>query len=216
MRALSYQDFLCPRMSHTWIDHDRKLIYCKIPKNAGSTMMRVLDMSYERRYFHPTDPEDFFVFTLLRDPVERFFSGFGELCRRQSPVTVNSGFWKYDDDRDKIRALVDEMEVDMARNPYCFDPHIRPQAWYLSYDDGTPYRIDKYYDVVRVDEAIADLRSRGYLPRFSRSALFGAPRLNVGRSDGQPPMAEEELLVRIRSIYALDAALYASVASPSR
>jgi hypothetical protein len=208
MRALSYQDFLCPKMSHTWIDHDRKLIYCKIPKNAGSTMMKVLDMSYERRYFHPADPEDFFVFTLLRDPVERFFSGFGELCRRQSLVTVNSGFWKYDDDRDKLRALVDEMEACMARNPYCFDPHIRPQEWYLSYDDGTPYRVDKFYEVANLKAAVADLRSRGYLSRFSPASLLGLPRLNVGDTGVQALGADPELLARIQAIYAQDLALY--------
>jgi hypothetical protein len=198
-------------MSHTWIDHGRKLIYCKIPKNAGSTMMKVLGLSYERRYFHPVDPEDFFVFALLRDTVERFFSGFGELCKRQSSVTVNSGFWKYDNGRDKLRALVDEMEESLGRKPYCFDPHIRPQAWYLSYDDGSPYRVDRYYDVASIDDAISDLRSRGYLSRLSRSALFGAPRLNVGRSDVQSIMSDEGLLVRIRSIYAQDMALFASI-----
>jgi hypothetical protein len=174
-------------------------------------MMKVLGLSYERRYFHPVDPEDFFVFALLRDPVERFFSGFGELCKRLSPVTVNSGFWKYGSDRDKLRALVDEMEASLGRNPYCFDPHIRPQAWYLSYDDGSPYRVDRYYDVASIDDAISYLRSRGYLSRFSRSTLFGALRLNVGRSDVQSIMSDEGLLVRIRSIYAQDMALFASI-----
>lgn len=67
-----------------------------------------------------------------------------------------------------------------------------------------------------VDDLLAYLCSRGYLPRFSRSALFGAPRLNVGRPDGQSTMADEELLVRILSIEAQDVALYASVASPCR
>ena len=137
-------------------------------------MMKVLGLSYERRYFHPVDPEDFFVFALLRDPVERFYTGFGELCKRQSSVTVSSGFWKYENDLDKLRALVDEMEASLGRNPCCFDPHIRPQVWCLSCDDGSPYRVDGYNNVASIDDAVFDLRSRGYLSRLSRSALFFA------------------------------------------
>ena len=201
-------------MGHTWMDHDRKLIYCKIPKNAGSTMMKVLGFSYERRYLHPADPEDYFVFAILRDPVERFFSGFGELCKRQSGVTVHSDFWRYEDPRDKLRALVDEMEVAMVRNPYCFDPHIRPQVWYLSYDDGSPYRVDKFYDVADLNAAVSDLSSRGYLSRLSSDSHRALPRLNSGDSGVQALGADPELLARIRAIYAPDMALYRSVATP--
>lgn len=193
-------------MYSTWIDHRRKLIYCKIPKNAGSSIMSIIDMPYENRYFHPVEHKDYFTFAIIRNPIDRFFSGFEELCRRKSKITVNSIFWKYKNPHDKIRALVDDMEVFMSRNPYYFDPHIRPQTWYLSYDDGSPYMVNKFYNIENLDAAIVDLYNRGYLSHLTMPITV--PRLNIGISDTRSFFNDTDLIYRIQAIYQKDMVLY--------
>lgn len=207
IKTISFDDLLNPKMYSTWIDHNRKLIYCKIPKNAGSTMMNILSMPYANRCFHPVEREDYFTFCIIRNPIDRFFSGFEELSKRKSRVTVNSDYWKYKDPCDQIRSLVDDMEIFMSKSPYYFDPHIRPQTWYLSYDDGSPYIIDKFYNIENLDSAILDLYSRGYLSHLN--IPISIPKLNSGICCFRSLFNNDDnIFSRIETIYKKDMILY--------
>lgn len=145
-------------------------------------MMNVLGLAYDQRYFHPVDAEDYFVFALLRDRDDRFLSGFHELSKRKSDVTVSRSFWRFTRTEDRIRALIDELEANLERSPYSFDPHDRSQWWFLTYDDGSMYRIDQFYDVANLKQVASGLRARSILPRLSTPSCLSMPRLNQSES----------------------------------
>jgi len=86
-----------------------KVSYLPIPKNGMSSIQRAL----KSREVDHSDKPTYATFCILRDPVDRFYSAYHELCKR--------GIFK-----GKIIDLLHKIKKDGL-----FDPHIFPQSYYF-------------------------------------------------------------------------------------
>lgn len=95
-----------------------KLSYVLIPKCGSTSIQRALESSESNKTDKPKYPS----FTVIRNPVNRFFSGHKELIKRE----LFKG---------TPQQLLDKIEQDGF-----FDPHIKPQTHFIG-------KIDRYYTI---------------------------------------------------------------------
>ena len=206
MRLVHIDDLLGPKGCFSWVNHTKRFIYVKIPKAGGTSMMEILGLDYLQRFFHPLDTGNYFVFTMIRHPIERFFSGFNELCKREYAVTKKAAFYEQKTREDKARALIEELYLGLYKSPYHFDPHIRPQKWFLTYEDGQMYKLDKIYVLEKYAAALTDLKERGCVA--SEECLRHLNKSKVSKIS-----LEGHYIKLLEEIYKDDIELYNSVSS---
>ena len=203
------------------VDSQRKLLYCAIPK-AGCTQIRALllrlrgaaktslaanpwDSSgvhrqplprdYGRLLLRPND-DDYFRFTLVRNPLARLLSAFlmqrGELrqsCRRASSARCPPAMsWRF------RAAIQRRRQIGAARLPYRTFQHWQPQVCSCGLGAGATWDVAQLEDPAAVRRVIAKLRRRGPPAAFegwgaARNASLEAallePTLHSGHLDGR-------------------------------
>lgn len=86
-----------------------KLSYLLIPKCGSTSIQRALQSSETNKTKHPKYPS----FTVIREPLSRFFSAYHELIKRN----IFKG---------TPQELLDKIQTDGF-----FDAHLRPQSYYM-------------------------------------------------------------------------------------
>ena len=150
------------------INHEKKLIFIHIPKNAGTSIIKA--MGVENLYMDKTIEEykeqyknywnDYTKFTSIRDPIDRFISAYKFARMKESgwfSATGEEGLKKhyhYD--------LCNSMDINeytsyIYKNPKEFDRWIIPQTFLILNKDDE-IEIDYY---VRYENLIEDLKKIG-------------------------------------------------------
>lgn len=185
---------------HLRIERTR-ILFIHVPKTGGTSISRTLYGSsirhWSARYYVAAIPkliDSLTVFTVIRDPVERFLSAY---C-----YSINGG----GDEapiakvfRSKYMGLesVDQAldQIEKAASPYDLDPIFRRQTWFICKSDMSilpqiviPFELlESVYDVV---------------PGFPRRPLG-----HLNRRKGVPPQLSKFQIERIRRYYAEDVRL---------
>lgn len=121
--------------------------FCLIPisKNGSTSFRETCDVSglkYEVRNF--LEESDFLndkiVAVILREPIDRFVSGYFEINVRahDSPKTLEKEFWYIEKEPDRFNKFINEVGEDF------FDTHIEPQMYYITDNDNNIIKIDKW------------------------------------------------------------------------
>jgi hypothetical protein len=114
-----------------WTCHEHKLSCIHIPKCASTTIKHSLN--YVADDFHKL-PSEYFTFTVLRNPYERFFSAYAEALRRSEAKDI----LPFPDSASSINRAIDLLEGGV------YEPHFVPQNKLLTKNDGTTLNINKY------------------------------------------------------------------------
>lgn len=72
------------------VRHNQHLMYVNVPKNATAWMKRVFNSSNSADFYNIQNLEEYQIIIILRDPIERWFSGMSEYIKRDSGVNPNS------------------------------------------------------------------------------------------------------------------------------
>ena len=117
--------------------------FIPIPKNASTSFRKYFEWSFHGSVKNfIKDPEillDNHVFAIIRDPVDRFCSGYIEIVDRgkENPSLSSYKFSKITDKKEKFIQFVDDVQQ-------CyFDSHIVPQSFFLSDEKGCTIKLDE-------------------------------------------------------------------------
>jgi hypothetical protein len=150
------------------INHEKKLIFIHIPKNAGTSIIKA--MGVENLYMDKTIEEykeqyknywnDYTKFTSIRDPIDRFISAYKFARMKESgwfSVTGEEGLEKHDH-YDLCNSMdINEYTSYIYKNPKKFNRWIIPQTFHiLNKDDEIEIN---YY--VRYENLLEDLKKIG-------------------------------------------------------
>ena len=183
------------------------LLFIHIPKNGGTSIKRALYASDPGhatvRFYDMVAPEllrGATSFALLREPADRFLSGFDFLMNGGgSDVSILpsvmrrlSGIASIDDFLDYLEAIAgDWLKV---------DTFARPQWWYVADRHGR-IRIDRLWLLGEQNSAVAEFLAGWGVP--------GMPHAN--RTARASHVLSKQQKARLERIYAADVALYALV-----
>jgi hypothetical protein len=150
------------------INHEKKLIFIHIPKNAGTSIIKA--MGVENLYMDKTIEEykeqyknywnDYTKFTSIRDPIDRFISAYKFARMKESgwfSATGEEGLEKHDH-YDLCNSMdINEYTSYIYKNPKKFNRWIIPQTFHiLNKDDEIEIN---YY--VRYENLLEDLKKIG-------------------------------------------------------
>jgi len=116
-----------------WASDKDKVIYFGIPKNASSTIRHMFGQRAKDFLDYGAlkdDPKyvDYTRFAILRNPLQRFVSGYVEIIYRakQHEDTYNRPFYRIKDLITRFRAFVRDIQGDF------YDSHIERQWYFVS------------------------------------------------------------------------------------
>ena len=150
------------------INHEKKLIFIHIPKNAGTSIIKA--MGVENLYMDKTIEEykehygdywnEYKKFTVVREPIDRFISAYKFARMDESgwfSATGEEGLEKH-----HHYELCNEMNINeyisyLYKNPEKFNRWISPQTFIVSNENGER-EIDYY---VRYENLLEDLQKIG-------------------------------------------------------
>jgi len=150
------------------INHDKKLIFIHIPKNAGTSIIKA--MGVENSYFDKTIEEykeyykdywnDYLKFTVVRDPIDRFISAYKFARMKESgwfSSTGEEGLEKHPHYELASSMDINEYVLYLYKNPSKFDRWTIPQTFIITNKDEKR-EIDYY---VRYENLLEDLKKIG-------------------------------------------------------
>ena len=150
-----------------------RLIFLTVPKNASTSIRKIPEIPFYKSNIMSFEQElisgEYRAFTVIRDPVRRFVSGFIEVCLRatvDSPHILAKEFY-WASGKDRFVKFVEEVEREY------FDIHIFPQRFFLTDYQNRPFKIDAYIDIDRMEQALPST-----LDKFGAKA-FTVKKLNV-------------------------------------
>lgn len=191
-----------------------RFIFVPIDKNASSTLKRVLlKESYQTKLMRKNDISadlwrDYFVFSFVRNPVDRFLSAYQELSmRNESEKKDHLPFFSMDEGLGRFESFLTSAEK-------CkWDNHILDQTTFLQGVDtdylGSLDNLDNDFDYVAdhlgmpTAGALPTLRSR-----HDRKKIYG-----YGRHILHQKELTDDLILRVRKLYRADVQLYEKVLS---
>lgn len=150
------------------INHEKKLIFIHIPKNAGTSIIKA--MGVENLYMDKTIKEykehyedywnEYKKFTVVREPIDRFISAYKFARMNESgwfSATGEEGLEKH-----HHYELCNEMNINeyisyLYKNPEKFNRWTAPQTFIISNENGER-EIDYY---VRYENLLKDLQRIG-------------------------------------------------------
>lgn len=124
-----------------YISHKYKIIFIPIPKNGSTSIRKIPEFKFKQdKIFYYMDGilhDEYKVFTVIRNPVERIVSGYVETILRGYNNKSFDYLW-IKDPRKRFKQFIVELEERI------FDPHLWPQHYLL-----TDYN-NKYFKNVRL------------------------------------------------------------------
>lgn len=163
------------------INHEKKLIFIHIPKNAGTSIIKAMgvenlymDKSIEEYKEHYQDYwNDYKKFTSIRDPIDRFISAYKFARMKESgwfSATGEDGLEKHHH-YDLCNSMdINEYTSYIYKNPKEFNRWIIPQTFHILNKDNE-IEIDYY---VRYENLLEDLKKIG---------IGGIEKLNSSKID---------------------------------
>lgn len=128
-----------------------KLCFIPIPKNGSTTIRRhFFNNNVNNNTFNFLDDkilEEKKVIVILREPIERFCSGYVEILNRSydSPLTKEKEFFHIKNEKDRFLNFVEEI-----KNNGFFDAHIETQKFYITDNDNKMVKIDTFWNVSNI------------------------------------------------------------------
>jgi len=150
------------------INHEKKLIFIHIPKNAGTSIIKA--MGVENMLMDKTIEEykenykeywnTYMKFTVVRDPIDRFISAYKFARMKESgwfSSTGEEGLEKHEHYELCNSMDINEYTSYIYKNPYEFNRWIIPQTFHIS-NKNNKIEIDYF---VKYENLLEDLKKIG-------------------------------------------------------
>ena len=149
-------NFINYNKGNCMVFEEKKECFIPIPKNASTTFRKYFEWQNVPLSSFTKNPEILLnnkVFTIIREPIDRFCSGYIEIVDRKNKnkeVELYE-FFKITDRKDKFIQFVEDVHV-------CFfDSHIVPQTFFLTGEQGDMIKIDETLLLSQVSKKIEEL-----------------------------------------------------------
>jgi len=150
------------------INHNKKLIFVHIPKNAGTSIIKAMgveniymDKSIEEYKEHYKDYWNTYTkFAAVRDPIDRFISAYKFARMKESgwfSATGEEGLEKHCHYELCNSANIDQYVAYIYGNPKKINRWVVPQSWIITDQEGK-IEIDYF---VRYENLLEDLKKIG-------------------------------------------------------
>lgn len=154
-----------------WVSDTYKLIFIPIAKNGTTSIRNIKEYEFKKSNLEALDEKlnDYKIFTVLREPIDRFVSGFSEECKRVSIdkeyLIDHDYYWEND-----LSKKLDLFSSNLV-NGY-FEGHVTPQIWFIKkYMD----KINVFLNFDRLEKEINQ-----FLPKSSDTIEL--PKYNINNS----------------------------------
>jgi hypothetical protein len=124
-----------------YIVKEKNFCFVPIPKNSSTHFMLNCPWNYEHHNFvwNPHFLNDNNVVCIVREPIERFISGYLEILMREEPKTLEKKFFYIDEEPRRFKEFIKEVTEEF------FDAHIEPQTYYLTDENNAPIKLDSIW-----------------------------------------------------------------------
>lgn len=179
-----------------WGNQDSQIAFLRISKAGSTFFVKQLNLRSIKQHIGDY-PEEFFVFTVIRDPVARLLSSIPETLKR---VRANPGAGQIKCTRD-IEASITQFRgsdfVELAihtlgliRENGAFDAHHEQQFKFIFDFDGVPYHNVAVFDLERARDALSAITNHAGLgspyPKIVRRELFSNSRSKKNKVNNYP------------------------------
>lgn len=158
-----------------YVDERFKLIFVPIPKNASTSVRNMSGLQFYTdnimAYTQKIAQREYKAFAIIREPVQRFISGYIEVCKRatgDSTQTLKKDFY-WLTGRQRFEKFIEEIEAD------CFDAHMYPQNYFLCNYSDKPFLLDAYIDIQQLATGLPFVMDR----LLGEGGNITVPKLNV-------------------------------------
>lgn len=185
---------------------DKKLAFINIPKNASTSIrLKLFSLGFKWGNIKNINPNEYFIFTIIREPIDRFVSQYLETVKRATGDCKIYGaslkpFYKIANPIEKFKQFITE-EI---QNGNLFEIHIQRQVWFLT--DEKFFKVDKYIKIENLQQELQQI-----------SKQFDIP-LNINHCNKKSPaqkavlkkllLADSNLSNIVRNTYDADIILY--------
>ncbi len=128
------------------VNTSRKIIFINIPKNASTSMrLKLFANGFKWGNLKKINSSEYFIFTIIRNPVDRFLSQYLEMIKRACGDNKIYGatqkpFFRIIDPKERFKSFI-RTELKQGN---LFEPHLQRQTWFLTGDKNEYFKIDKY------------------------------------------------------------------------
>ena len=190
-------------MSSIWVNHDTRLIFLGVPKNASTSIRKSLKfnegLENQKKSLNPKIKElsDYKAFSIIRNPIKRFVSAYYETLKRKERGAQMQPYFRMAGSGKFIQFITD------VENSF-FDGHVVTQYSCIS-DNDKLLDIDFIIDFDCIEE---QLIKEKIVP-----SNFHLRKNNIGNNSGIDDIeclleSREDLRNRISEIYKKDFYIY--------
>ena len=133
-------------------DHPNNPAFFAITKNASTSMRNTLRAKTVGEFFKEKEPSGRTNFTIIRNPIDRFVSGFLEVCALTMPK-------KFEISGKSMIKFIDDLKE------HFFNIHILPQVHFVSNSDGELIDLDYWILFDNLEEEYYEMCENISLPR---------------------------------------------------
>jgi hypothetical protein len=175
------------------VNHNQKIAYIPIPKNASTSLRRMLSGSnFTLGNLHSFDYKEYETFTIIRDPLTRFVSGYIESNKRRYPYIQSLPYFNMPESSKRIINALKQI------SPKFLDEHLKPQSDFLR-----TFKIKKFILFEKLSEGFSIYEGEPWFKPFGHAIATPANKLINIRIYITPA-----IVAMIKKVYEKDFKLY--------
>lgn len=143
-----------------WVSEKYHLIFIPIPKNASTSIRNITLFEFHLdnyfRYQTRVENGEYKVFTIIREPLDRFVSAYIEVCERAYSRSLSSHsllqdfYWEKDPKKRFYKFLKSSEQL-------FFDQHILPQSYFITDYNDNLINIDYMIDFTQIEKEFDEM-----------------------------------------------------------
>tara|TARA_R110000824_G_scaffold41086_1_gene122563 strand:- start:1226 stop:1831 length:606 start_codon:yes stop_codon:yes gene_type:complete len=138
-----------------YILKEKKVCFIPVPKNSSTTFRKECPWVYESENFvqNPSVLQENKVVTIIREPLDRFISGYLEILIRthDCPKTLEKDFYYIKSEPQRFLGFIKEIHKGF------FDAHAEPQLFYLTDENNKIIKLDEIWLLKNTNEKMSRL-----------------------------------------------------------